>query len=47
MLKVSFTENRMQSIRLDNTAEFSSRAFNNYCTAKEIQVQYFIPYVHT
>jgi hypothetical protein len=32
-LKTSFPENRIQSIRLDNAAEFSSRAFNDYCTS--------------
>jgi hypothetical protein len=32
-LKASFLENRIHSIRLDNAAEFSSRAFNDYCTA--------------
>jgi hypothetical protein len=46
-LKASFPENWIQSIRLDNAAEFSSRAFNNYCTAQGIQVQYFVPYVYT
>jgi hypothetical protein len=37
----------MQSIRLDNVVEFSSRAFNDYCTAQEIQVQHYVPYIHT
>jgi hypothetical protein len=37
----------VQSIRLDNTVEFSSRAFNDYCTAQGIQVKHFVPYVHT
>jgi hypothetical protein len=46
-LKASFPENQMQSIRLDNDAELSSRAFNDYCMAQGIQVQYFVPYVHT
>jgi uncharacterized protein involved in exopolysaccharide biosynthesis len=46
-LKASFPENQMQSIRLDNDAELSSRAFNDYCTAQGIQVQHFVPYVHT
>jgi hypothetical protein len=46
-LKANFLGHRIQSIRLDNAAEFSSRAFNDYCTAQEIQVQYYVPYVHT
>jgi hypothetical protein len=29
--KVKFSENRIQSIRLDNAVEFSLRAFNIYC----------------
>ena len=32
---------------MDNAAEFSSRAFNEYCMALGIQVQHSIPYVHT
>jgi hypothetical protein len=35
-LKASFPENRIQSIQLDNATEFSSRAFNDYCTAQGI-----------
>jgi hypothetical protein len=46
-LKASFPENQIQSIRLDNATEFSSQAFNNYCTAQEIQMQHSVPYVHT
>jgi hypothetical protein len=46
-LKAYFPENRMQSMRLHNTAEFSSRAFNDYCTAQGIQIQHSVPYVHT
>ena len=32
---------------MDNVAEFSSKAFNNYCMALRIQVQHSVPYVHT
>jgi hypothetical protein len=32
---------------LDNIAEFSPKAFNDYCVALEIEVQHFVPYVHT
>jgi hypothetical protein len=32
---------------MDNAAEFSSRVFNDYCMAQEIEVQYSDPYVHT
>jgi hypothetical protein len=46
-LKANFPEHHIQSIRLDNTTEFSSRAFNDYCMAQEIHVQHSVPYVHT
>jgi hypothetical protein len=46
-LKAHYPEHRIQSIRMDNVAEFSSHVFNDYCMAMEIQVQHFVPYVHT
>jgi hypothetical protein len=46
-LKANYPEYRLQSIRLDNAIEFSSRAFNDYCMAQEIEVQYSLSYVHT
>jgi hypothetical protein len=46
-LKASFLKNRIQSIRLDNAAEFSSQAFNDYCMTQRLQVQHSVPYVHT
>jgi hypothetical protein len=35
-LKANFPEYQIQPIRLDNIAEFSSRAFNDYCMAQGI-----------
>ena len=32
---------------MDNAAEFLSHAFNDYCMALGIQVQHYVPYVHT
>jgi hypothetical protein len=32
-LKANYPEHQIQSIRMDNAAEFSSRAFNDYCMA--------------
>ena len=32
---------------MDNVAEFSLCAFNDYCMALGIQVQHLVPYVHT
>jgi IS30 family transposase len=46
-LKSSFPKNQIQSVRLDNATEFSSRAFNDYCMAQIIQLQHYVPYVHT
>jgi IS30 family transposase len=46
-LKANHPEHRIKSFRLDNTAEFSSHAFNDYCMALGIEVQHSIPYVHT
>jgi IS30 family transposase len=36
-LKANYPEYRIKSIRMDNTAEFSSRAFNDYCMLKELK----------
>jgi IS30 family transposase len=46
-LKANFSKHRIQSIRMDNAAEFSSHAFNDYCIAMGIEVQHYVPYVHT
>jgi transposase InsO family protein len=46
-LKAQYPEHQIQSIRMDNAAEFSSRTFNDYCMALGIQVQHSVPYVHT
>ena len=45
-LKAHYPKHRIQSIRMDNAAEFSSCAFNDYCMALGIQVQHFVPYIH-
>jgi hypothetical protein len=46
-LKANFPEHRITTIRMDNAAEFTSHAFNDYCMALGIQVQHSVPYVHT
>jgi hypothetical protein len=46
-LKAKFPKHRLQSVRLDNAAEFSSRAFNDYCITQGIEVQHLVSYVHT
>jgi peptide/histidine transporter 3/4 len=46
-LRANKPEHQIKSIRLDNAAEFSSKAFNDYCMALGIKVQHSVPYVHT
>jgi hypothetical protein len=46
-LKANFFEHRLQSVRLDNATEFSSRIFNDYCIAQGTKVQHSMPHVHT
>jgi hypothetical protein len=46
-LKAFFPEHRLQYVRLDNAAEFSSRGFNDYCMAEGIEMQHSMSYVHT
>jgi hypothetical protein len=46
-LKVNYPKYRIKSIRMENAAKFSSQAFNDYCIAQGIEVQHYVPYVHT
>jgi hypothetical protein len=46
-LKVSFPDNRIQSIRMDNAGEFRSKAFDDYCLAMGIKVEHSVPRFHT
>jgi hypothetical protein len=46
-LKANYPEYQLKSVSLDNAAEFSSRAFNDYCMAQGIEVQHSMSYVHT
>jgi len=32
---------------MDNAGEFTSKAFNDYCLALGINVEYSVPHVHT
>jgi hypothetical protein len=45
-LKAHHQEHQIQKNRLDNAVEFSSRAFNDYCMAQGIHIEYFLPHVH-
>jgi hypothetical protein len=42
-LCVSFPENCIQSIMMDNVGDFTSKAFIDYCLAPGINVEHSIP----
>ena len=46
-LRAQFPDNQIKSIRLDNVAEFSSQAFNDYCLSIGINVEHSVAHVHT
>ena len=46
-LRAHYPDNPIKSIRMDNDAEFSSKAFNDYCMALGINMEHSVPYVHT
>ena len=47
-LRANYPEYLIKSIRIDNAAKFSSKAFNYYCMALSINVEYFyIIYTYT
>jgi transposase InsO family protein len=51
-LKACLPDNRIHtqsssSIRMDNTGEFRSKAFDDYCLALGIKVEHLVPHVHT
>ena len=37
----------IKSIRLDNTREFTSKTFDDYCMSVEVEVEHLVPHVHT
>lgn len=46
-LRAHFLDNPIKTIHLDNAGEFTSQAFNDYCTAIGITVEHPVAYVHT
>jgi transposase InsO family protein len=46
-LKAQYPDSPIKSIRMDNAAEFSSKAFNDYCMALGINMEHSEPYVRT
>jgi hypothetical protein len=45
-LKAKFPENFIKILRVDNVGEFTSKSFDNFCTAAGIDTQYPVSYVH-
>jgi transposase InsO family protein len=46
-LRANFPDYQIKSIRLDNTGEFTSQSFNDYCMSIGIKVQHPVAHVHT
>jgi hypothetical protein len=46
-LRAHNPKHQIQSIQINNAAEFFSKAFNDYCMTLGIQVQHSVLYVHT
>ena len=46
-LRAQFPDNPIKTIRLDNGAEFTSQAFNDYCNAIGITIERPVAHVHT
>ena len=46
-LRAQFPDYPIKAIRLDNAAEYSSRAFNDYCMSIGITIEHPVPHVHT
>ena len=46
-LRAQFPDYPIWSIRLNNAGEFTSKAFNDYCSAVGIDVEHPVPHIHT
>ena len=46
-LKTNFSDHRIQSIRMNNAGEFTSKEFSDYCMSLGIKVEHSVPHVHT
>ena len=46
-LKVQFHDHPIKTIRLDNTGEFSSQTFLDYCMSVGIDTKYLVTHTHT
>ncbi|KAM1768502.1 hypothetical protein ACFX12_046463 [Malus domestica] len=46
-LRAQFPDYPIKSIRLDNAGEFTSQIFDDYCMTLGIDVEHYVPHVHT
>ncbi|KAM2731492.1 hypothetical protein EV2_035147 [Malus domestica] len=46
-LKAHHPNYLIKSIRLDNAGEFTSKTFDDYCMLVGVEVEHYVPYVHT
>ena len=47
ILRAQFSDYPIKTIRLDNAAEFISRAFDDYCMSIGIDIEHPVPHTHT
>ena len=46
-LRAQFSDYPIKTIRLDNAAEFTSRAFDDYCMSVGIDIEHPVLHTHT
>ena len=46
-LRAQFLGYAIKTILLDNTGEFTSQAFNDYCLFRDITIEHPVAHVHT
>ncbi|KAM1077779.1 hypothetical protein ACFX19_025523 [Malus domestica] len=46
-LRAHHLDYSIKSIQLDNVGEFASNTFDDYCMSIGVEVEHFVPYVHT
>ena len=45
--KIHYLDFPVKTLRMDNTTEFKSQHFEDYCMATRIKLTYFVPYEHS
>ena len=46
-LRAQFPDHNIKKIRMDNTGEFTSQYFNDYCMSIGIEVEHYVAHTHT